>query len=230
MTWKKLMYRAFALPATGSRVLCWRCGMFRTVRTRPDSCAGSSSEACPDRRPDHGPPEGRPSGTRPCQHDGPGGGPAHDRGMPDELLIHVRAHLQRQQQRHQGRGDAGRRRRAALPRLPAGALPQGRPAGQHQELRHDQGRTDGPAGRGGGCRVRRLRGHVLRAGAVAGPGQGAQLQEQPEPGDCGGRVRRGGEHDGGPRPAAGTGRAGHRHPAGPGGQDGRDGSGPGDAE
>src|SRR5438552_34692 len=40
MTWKKLMYRAFALPATVSRVLCWRCGMFRTVRTRPDSCAG----------------------------------------------------------------------------------------------------------------------------------------------------------------------------------------------
>jgi len=28
MTWKKLMYRTFALPATGSRVLCWRYGMF----------------------------------------------------------------------------------------------------------------------------------------------------------------------------------------------------------
>src|SRR5215472_9942370 len=33
MTRKKLMYRTFALPATASRVLCWRCGMFRTAAT-----------------------------------------------------------------------------------------------------------------------------------------------------------------------------------------------------
>ena len=54
-------------------------------------------------------------------------------------------HLQRRQQRRQGGGDAGRRRRTALHRVPARALPPGRPAGPHHQLRLGPVRAGRPA-------------------------------------------------------------------------------------
>ena len=193
--------------------------MFRTVRNRPFSWPRSSREARPHRRPGRGPPEGWPPGTRARQRNCPGGRLDRDSGMrlPRRVIV---AGPAAGEGRHHGGGDPERGRRAAVHGRPAGVLPQRRRQRPHRQLHLDQDRAEGPAGREGGRRVRRLLRHVLRAGPGAEPGQGERGQEQPEPGGRVGRLRRSAEHDGSARPAE----VRHRQPEEPRGEDGRDGA------